>query len=280
MAIVESNLNPVAKSPAGATGIWQFMYRTGQHYGLKVDSFVDERMDVEKSADAAARFLERAYGMFGDWNLAISAYNCGSGNVNKAIKRAGGKRDFWSIYPYLPDETRNYVPAFVGVMYAFNYHKEYGIEPQDVGMPAAVDTFVIRKNLHFRQISEKVGVPLETIKLLNPQYLHEIIPGNDGECVLTLPYTYTNGFLNAEKDSLYTYKAEELMGAQVIKGIVEGSAGETPDAKGRVAYKVKEGDYLGKIALRNHCTVAQLKKWNHLRSDKLRIGQIIYIYKR
>ena len=276
MAIVESNLNPVAKSPAGAAGIWQFMYRTGIHYGLRIDSFVDERLDVEKAADAAARFLQRAYDMFGDWNLAISSYNCGSGNVNKAIKRAGGKRDFWSIYPYLPNETRNYVPAFVGVMYAFNYHKEYGIMPEDVGMPAAVDTFSINRNLHFRQINELVGVPLETIRLLNPQYIHDIIPGKDGKCILTLPYSYTNGFLAAEKDSLYSYRSEELLSTQVIKGIEE----ESPDSRSRVAYKVKSGDFLGKIASRNHCTVAQLKKWNHLRSDKLRIGQVLYIYRR
>ena len=273
MSIIESNLNPVAESRAGAMGIWQFMYRTGKLYGLKINSFMDERLDVEKSADAAARYLRDAYSVFGDWNLAICSYNCGSGNVNKAIKRAGGKRDFWSIYPYLPKETRGYVPAFIGAMYAFHYAREYGLQPADVGMPAAVDTFEIRRNLHFKQISEVVGVPLETVKLLNPQYTHDIIPGKDGTCILNLPYSWTGAFLAAEPDSLYLHRAGELLNEQVIKNIQE-SGGET-----RIAYKVKEGDYLGRIAAKNHCTVAQLKKWNHLRSDKLRIGQILYIYR-
>ena len=273
MSIIESNLNPIAESRAGAMGIWQFMYRTGKLYGLKINSFMDERLDVEKSADAAARYMRDAYHVFGDWNLAICSYNCGSGNVNKAIKRAGGKTDFWSIYPYLPKETRGYVPAFIGAMYAFHYAKEYGLKPADVGMPAAVDTFEIKKNLHFKQISEVVGVPLETVKLLNPQYTHDIIPGKDGSCILNLPYSWTGAFLAAEPDSLYQHRAGELLNEQVIKNIQE-SGGET-----RIAYKVKEGDYLGRIAAKNHCTVAQLKKWNHLRSDKLRIGQILYIYR-
>ena len=273
MSIIESNLNPVAESRAGAMGIWQFMYRTGKLYGLKINSFMDERLDVEKAADAAARYLRDAYSVFGDWNLAISSYNCGSGNVNKAIKRAG-KSDFWSIYPYLPRETRGYVPAFIGAMYAFHYAKEYGLQPADVGMPAAVDTFEIRRNLHFKQINEVVGVPLKTVKLLNPQYTHDIIPGNSGTCILNLPYAWTGPFLAADQDSLYLHRAGELLNAQVLKNIEE-SGGET-----RIAYKVKSGDYLGKIAQKNHCTVAQLKKWNHLRSDKLRIGQILYIYRR
>ena len=274
MSIIESNLNPVAESRAGAMGIWQFMYRTGKLYGLKINSFMDERLDVEKSADAAARYLRDAYSVFGDWNLAICSYNCGSGNVVKAIKRADGKMDFWSIYPYLPRETRGYVPAFIGAMYAFHYAKEYGLQPADVGMPAAVDTFEIRRNLHFKQINEVVGVPLETVKLLNPQYTHDIIPGNSGTCILNLPYAWTGPFLAANQDSLYLHRAGELLNAQVLKNIEE-SGGET-----RIAYKVKSGDYLGKIAQKNHCTVAQLKKWNHLRSDKLRIGQILYIYRR
>jgi membrane-bound lytic murein transglycosylase D len=274
MAIIESNLNPVAESRAGAMGIWQFMYRTGRLYGLKINSFLDERLDVEKSADAAARYLRDAYNVFGDWNLAICSYNCGSGNVYKAIRRADGKKDFWSIYPYLPKETRGYVPAFIGAMYAFHYAREYGLRPADVGMPAKVDTFEIRRNLHFRQINEVVGVPLETVKLLNPQYTHDIIPGNSGTCILNLPYSWTGPFLAANQDSLYLHKAGELLNAQVLKNIEE-SGNEV-----RITYKVKEGDYLGKIAQKNHCTVAQIKKWNHLRSDKLRVGQILYIYRR
>ena len=149
MAIIESALNPVAVSRAGAKGMWQFMFRTAQLYGLEINSFVDERLDPFKSADAAARYLIDSYNVFGDWNLAISSYNCGSGNINKAIRRSGGKRDFWSVYNYLPRETRGYVPAFVGAMYAIKYSKEYGLVPASVQMPAQLDTFEIHKNLHF-----------------------------------------------------------------------------------------------------------------------------------
>ncbi len=274
LSVVESSLNPLAESRAGAMGMWQFMYRTGKLYGLKINSFVDERLDVEKSADAAARYLRDAHNVFGDWNLAICSYNCGSGNVNKAIKRAGGKMDFWSIYPYLPRETRGYVPAFIGAMYAFNYAREYGLEAEDVGMPAKVDTFEIRRNLHFRQISEVVGVPEETVKMLNPQYTHDIIPGNEAACILNLPYSWTGPFIAANTDSLYTHRANELLNAQVLKNISESGHEE------RIAYKVKSGDYLGKIARNNRCTVAEIKKWNHLRSDNLRVGQILYIYRK
>ena len=158
MAIIESALNPVAVSRAGAKGMWQFMFRTAQFYGLEINSFVDERLDPFKSADAAARYLTDSYNVFGDWNLAISSYNCGSGNINKAIRRSGGKRDSWSVYNYLPRETRGYVPAFVGAMYAIKYSKEYGLVPASVQMPAQLDTFEIHKNLHFKQLSELVGI--------------------------------------------------------------------------------------------------------------------------
>ena len=160
MAVIESSLNPIAVSKANAKGMWQFMYRTGKTYGLEINSFVDERLDPIKSADAAARYLMDAYMVFGDWNLAISSYNCGLGNVNKAIRRSGGKKDFWSIYRYLPRETRGYVPAFVGALYATTYYKEHGIIPENVLMPAHVDTFQINKMLHFKQINELVGVPM------------------------------------------------------------------------------------------------------------------------
>ena len=272
MAIIESALNPVAVSRAGAKGMWQFMHNTGKSYGLKINSFVDERLDVEKAADAAARFLLDAYNIFGDWSLAISSYNCGSGNVNKAIKRAGGKRDFWSIYPYLPRETRGYMPAFVGALYALNYYKEYGIVPEAVQMPAHTDTFEIRRNLHFAQISEVVGIPMEELKNLNPQYTHDIIPGNEGTYILKLPFNYTGAFLDRQ-DSLYTHKAETLLNAQTVENIKKSGSEQ------RIAYKVKSGDYLGRIASRYGVTVKQLQQWNHLKSTNLRIGQTLYIYK-
>ena len=271
MAVIESMLDPVATSRAGARGMWQFMYTTAKVYGLKINSFVDERLDVEKAVDAAARFLRDSYEVFGDWNLAISAYNCGAGNVNKAIRRSGGKRDFWSIYPYLPRETRGYVPAFVGAMYAMYYYKDYGIVPSDFPVPA-VDTFEIDRNLHFKQITGLVGIPMEELKELNPQYLHDIIPGSEGTCILKVPYNWTNALLDVPMDSLYAYMADSLISPQVIKNI-QVSSNET-----RTAYKVKNGDYLGRIATRYHVTVAQLKSWNNLRSNNIRVGQILYIY--
>ena len=273
MAIIESALNPRAESRAGAKGMWQFMYGTAKQYGLHIDSFVDERMDVEKSMDAAARYLRDAYKVFGDWTLAISSYNCGSGNVSKAIRRAGGKRDFWSIYPFLPRETRGYVPAFVGAMYAMSYHKEYGISPLEVGMPVQTDTFEIHRNLHFKQIHELVGVPMEDLKNLNPQYVHEIIPGNNHKYILKIPYKWTNAFISVEKDSLYRHKSDSLLSQKVMKD-VENSGKNV----GRIAYRVKSGDYLGKIANKYRVTVTQIKRWNNLKSTNIRAGQILYIY--
>lgn len=272
LAIIESALNPVATSRAGAKGMWQFMYNTAKSYGLKINSFVDERLDVEKAADAAARYLTDAYNVFGDWCLAISAYNCGSGNVNKAIRRSGGKRDFWSIYPYLPKETRLYMPAFVGAMYALNYSKEYGLVPDGVQMPAYTDTFEIHRNLHFEQISHVVGIPMEELQNLNPQYIKNIVPGNEGTQILKLPYNYSNAFIDRQ-DSLYSYKADVLLDQKTITNIKNGTDGE------RITYKVKSGDYLGKIAAKYGVTVSKLKSWNHLRSDNLRVGQTLYIYR-
>ena len=285
MAIIESMLNPVATSRAGARGIWQFMYQTGVGYGLEINSFVDERLDVEKAVEAAARYLRDAYRTFGDWALAISSYNCGAGNVSKAIRRADGKRDFWSIYPYLPKETRGYVPAFVGAMYAMTYYREYGIVPQQMGMPVQTDTFMIRRNLHFDQIEAVVGVPKADLQNLNPQYVNDIIPGNNHPYVLKLPYTWTNTFLGANRDSLYAYKADSLLIGRVLKDAGNGRSGGKSTGKSgssgqqRIAYKVKSGDYLGKIASKYGVTINQLKSWNNLRSNSIQIGQTLYIYK-
>lgn len=280
MAIIESAMNPRATSPVGAKGMWQFMYWTAKNYGLKIDSFVDERMDPVKSVDAAARYLRDSYNIFGDWNLAISSYNCGTGNVNKAIKRSGGKRDFWSIYPFLPRETRGYVPAFVGALYATTYHKEYGIVPKDMQMPALVDTFEIHRMLHFKQINEVVGVPMDVLRNLNPQYIHDIIPGNEGTFILRIPYNYTSAFLDAE-DSLYSYKCNEIFNAVNIDRIIDNGPEMTyATSQSKITYKVRSGDYLGRVASRYGVTVSQLRQWNHLRSNKLRSGQKLIIYRK
>ncbi len=275
MAVIESMLNPVARSRVGAMGIWQFMYSTARQYGLEINSYVDERLDVERAVDAAARYLKDAYQIYGDWALAISSYNCGAGNVSKAIRRAGGARDFWSIYPFLPRETRGYVPAFVGAMYAMHYAPEYGIEPLEVGMPARTDTFHIRQNLHFKQISEVIGIPEKDLSNLNPQYLHNIVPGKSRPSVLKLPYIYTNEFLEIGVDSLYNYKRDTLLSEKVLKD-VDARAGKSED---RIAYKVKSGDYLGKIASQYRVTVRQIQNWNNMKNTKLRVGQTLYIYR-
>ena len=272
MAVIESSLNPAAVSRAGAKGMWQFMYSTAKIYGLRIDSFVDERLDPVKAAHAAAEYLKDSYNIFGDWNLAIASYNCGAGNVNRAIRRSGGKRAFWDIYPYLPRETRGYVPAFVGALYTMTYYKEHGIVPQAVEMPVHVDTFKVNRMLHFKQVSELAGVPMEDLKNLNPQYKHEIIPGNEREYILRIPYTYTNAFIDHE-DSLYTYKASDYFNPVVIKKIKDDGDGE------RIVHRVRSGEVLGKIAIRYRVTVSQIKRWNNLRSDNIRVGQRLVIYR-
>ena len=272
MAVIESAMNPLAVSRAGAKGMWQFMYSTAKMYGLHIDSFVDERLDPVKSAEAAAQYLKDAYAIFGDWNLAIASYNCGAGNVNKAIRRSGGRRAFWEIWPYLPRETRGYVPAFVGALYTMTYYKEHGIRPESVEIPAHIDTLKINRQLHLRQVADLTSAPLEELKNLNPQYRHEIIPGESREYILRIPYSYTNAFIEFE-DSVYNHKVDEYFNPVTIKKIKDGGDGE------RIVYRVKSGDYLGKIASRYRCTVAQIKRWNNLRSNNLSIGQRLVIYR-
>ena len=286
LSVIESALNPRAESRVGALGLWQFMFRTAKSYGLRIDSYVDERMDPFLSADAAARYLRDAYRIFRDWPLAISSYNCGSGNVNKAIKRAGGKRDFWSVYEYLPRETRGYVPAMVGAMYAFNYANEYGLEADPMAIPSYVDTLHLHQNLHFAQVSELLGIPLDDLRDLNPQYHKDIVPGASGEEVLRLPFNYTTAFLEVQ-DSIYRHRKEELLTAKVQDGrvVVSGRPVPTnrPSASGSgqwVYYTVRSGDTLGKIARRYHCTVKQLMTWNNLKNDRLSIGKKLKVGKK
>ncbi len=271
MAVIESALNPLAVSRAGAKGMWQFMYQTAKMYGLHIDSFVDERLDPVKSADAAARYLQDAYEIFGDWNLAIASYNCGAGNVNKAIRRSGSRK-FWDLWPFLPRETRGYGPAFVGALYTLKFHKEHGIKPEAIQMPPVVDTFHINKMLHLKQVSELTGAPLEELKNLNPQYKHEIIPGNEREYILRIPYTYSGAFIDCE-DSLYTHKADIYFNPTTIKKIKDCGDGE------RIVYRVKNGDYLGRIATKYRVSVNQIKRWNNLKSNNIRVGQRLIIYR-
>jgi len=274
LAVIESALNPCAVSRVGAKGMWQFMYNIGKSYGLQIDSFVDERMDVFKSADAAARYLRDHYKIFGDWNLAIASYNCGAGNVRKAIVRSGGKSSFWDIYPYLPRETRGYVPAFVGALYTLTYFREHGLTPVAIEFPAHVDTLEIHRHMHFEQISNVIGLPVADLRNLNPQYRHDIIPATEKEeYTLRIPYTFTRAFIE-KQDSICRYKADSLFNPSVIKKVSESGDGE------RITYTVRSGDSLGKIAGKYHVSVTQLKNWNHISGTNIRVGQKLVIYRK
>ena len=273
MAIIESALNPRATSRVNARGMWQFMYRTALQYNLEINSYVDERLDPVVSAHAAAKYLKDAYTIFGDWSLAIASYNCGAGNVNKAIRRAGGSRDFWTIYPYLPKETRGYVPSFVAALYTLNYYKDHGINPRSMEMPAHVDTFEIKKPLHFEQIAELVGISKQEVSDLNPQYVKEIIPGNANKTyILRIPYNYTNAFVDKEKE-IYTYKDSIFFNPIVFNETkARVSNNET------ITHKVKRGETLGRIAQKYGVKLSDLQRWNKIKST-IRIGQRLVIHK-
>lgn len=272
MAIIESNLNPRAKSPAGAVGLWQFTFNAGRAYGLQIDSFVDERMDVRSSTDAAARYLRDAYNVFGDWALAICAYNCGFGGVRKAIARSGGKTAYWDIYRFLPKETRYYVPAMVGALYTIRYSNELGIKPVAPALPAVTDTLEVHGKLHLKQVHDLVGTDLTLLRNLNPQYKHDVIPDDGKTHILLLPAEDALKYI-AQGDSIQNHKADIYMSPSVMKSIANNGTGET------VVYKVKQGDNLGLIAKKYGVSVAKLKQWNRLKSDLIRPGQKIYIYK-
>lgn len=275
LPIVESALKPKAYSRAGAAGMWQFIYSTGRKYDLYVNSLVDDRYDIIKESDAAAHHLRDLYDMFGDWSLAISAYNCGPGNITKAITRSGGKTDFWDIYPYLPRETRGYLPAFIAVNYAMSFYKEHGICPMESARPPQTDTLHVNRNLHIGQLMHYSGISQEEFNALNPQYLTEVIPGAYRTCVLTLPQQYIRPLVEAG-DSLYEYDKEKLFPKSKLAYIDD-------DMTNRVTYithKIKSGETLGGIAIKYHTTVKNIKNWNNLKSDNIRAGKTLRIYNR
>ena len=284
ITIIESALNPTAVSPAGATGIWQFMYGTGKLYGLEVTSYVDDRRDPYKATDAAARHFRDLYNIFGDWGLAISAYNCGAGNVRKAIQRSGGKTDFWSVCNYLPRETQNYFPAFIGAMYMMTYHNLYGIQPAKISIPLDVDTIMIQKETHFQQIANVLGVNYDEIKSLNPQYKKDIIPAFN----LPMPVRLrSNDILRyiAMADSVPNYNYDTYFNPTKNLNLV-ASNGDVSDDGMMIVQKtpnkyhiVKKGETLGKIASKYHTSVNSLKALNHLHSSNLRVGQKLIVKK-
>lgn len=276
LPVIESGLNPNAVSRAGAAGLWQFIFSTGKVYGLQINSLTDERRDPVKSTRAAMLYLKALYDMFGDWNLAIAAYNCGPGNVRKAIARSGGSRDFWKIYYHLPRETRSYVPLFIAANYAMYYHEAHGICPAQLNYRRLVaDTFMIHQNMHFQQISDVCHVPIESLKQLNPHFRNNIAYGTpDKPGILYLPAEYTPTFITYQ-DSIANYKRQELLTANLSKA--PAKVGNRAEGEA-IVYRVRSGDNLYNIARKYHVTVKQLKTWNNLKSDMLRVGQRLIIY--
>ena len=277
MPVIESALNPQARSHMGATGLWQFMPATGKKYGLEINSLVDERMDPIRSTEAACLFLKNLYAIFQDWNLVIAAYNCGPGNVNKAIHRAGGKRDFWSIYPYLPSETRGYLPIFIAASYAMNYAEAHGICPATPLATMASDTIVTTQRQHLKQIADNIDIPLAELRRLNPQYPRDIIPGGKAYAIC-LPIEKAGLYID-KQDTILAYQAKELIHNRrdEIELLHRTSVNGGYSINGVTYYKIKEGDTLGGIAKKFRVSVKQLKAWNGLKSDMIRAGKTLKI---
>ncbi len=272
MAIVESALNPGAGSRVGAKGLWQFMYGTGKVYGLKVSSYVDDRFDPMKSTIAACQHLSDLYDIYNDWSLALAAYNSGAGNVNRAIRYAGGVKNYWAIWPFLPKETRGYVPAFIAVTYIMNFAPEHNLFPYDPGMLyAGIDTVTVRDVLSFDQIHEMLNIPMEDIKFLNPQFKLGIIPATNGKKYkFRIPNEFVAAYLNNE-DSLYNFKSTKGLERDKLLAQIK-------KAKDRSIHIVRSGENLGYIAKRYRCYVSQLKRWNNLRNNTIYPGQKLIVY--
>ncbi len=279
LPIIESALNPQATSRVGAAGLWQFMITTGKTYGLEVNSLIDERRDPIKSSYAAAHYLKDLYGIYGDWTLVIAAYNCGPANVNKAIRRAGDARDYWTIYPYLPRETRGYVPAFIAANYIMNYYCDHNICPVNTRLPASTDTILIHRNVHFDQIVAMCNVTPEEVKALNPQYRTQMIPGETRPCTLRLPTHGISAFIEAG-DSIYNYKSDELFTNRKETAVVENVQPQRNNRRGRTGSRsvtVRPGDTLSTIAKRNGVSVNQLRRLNGIKGSNIRAGKRIRI---
>ena len=272
LAIVESALRPKARSRVGASGLWQFMYGTGKQFDLKISSYVDERLDPVKATIAACKYLSKLYTTFGDWDLALAAYNSGPGNVSKAIKRSGGFKNYWNIRPYLPSETAGYVPAFYATMYIFNYANEHNIYPE---LPKffnfQTDTIRVKRTISFAQISKVLEVDEETLTFLNPAYKLNIIPYIKGRnYAVRLPTSNVIDFLEKEKDVYALADAHDAKRERPLPKYFEMDK--------RIRYKVKSGDYLGKIANKFGVNVSSIKRWNSLKNSNLKIGQRLYIF--
>ena len=291
LPVIESALNPKAVSRVGATGLWQFMLKTGKNYGLEINSLVDERRDPIKASYAAARYLSDLYKIFGDWNLVIAAYNAGPDKINKAIHRSKGKNDYWEIYPYLPKETRGYVPAFIAANYIMNYYCDHNICPMETDLPVKTDTVMVTRDIHFEQIAKVLNMDIAQIQELNPQYRRNIINGSSQPSTLKLPSTLITNFIDKE-DSIYAYNTDELLTKRTEVKVNEDTPVYTKQTKSRSKSKsksrsrkkkggknvtVRNGDTLSEIAERNHTTVARLKKLNKINGSNIRAGKKIRV---
>lgn len=276
LTIIESGMNPLAVSRVGATGIWQFMYRTGKAYGLEENTFIDERRDPFKATDAAARYLRNMYNMFGDWGLAIAAYNAGPGNVRKAIARSGGKNNFWAIKPYLPKETQNYFPAFISAVYLNHYYNQHGIEVAEHTIPIDVDTVMVNQKVHLQQIADVLSLDIEEVKVLNPQYKKEVIPAYNKTYPLRLRHKDAIQFI-VLKDSIYSHKRDSFFLPLLV---YESQLTGTPLPKGtsqKIYHTVKSGENLSVIAKKHKLSVDELKKMNNLRSNSIKVKQRLVV---
>lgn len=306
LPVIESALSPTATSRVGAAGLWQFMLATGKQYGLEVNSLVDERRDPIKSTYAAARYLRDLYKIYDDWNLVIAAYNYGPQNINKAIHRAGGVKDYWAIYKYLPRETQGYVPAFIAANYIMTYYCEHNICPMRTQIPAKSDTIVVNRDVHFKQIAAVTGIRIEELRSLNPQYRRDIVNGSTQPSVIRLPQTYVNAFLDRE-DSIYNYEAATLLTKRTVVEVTADDVKEDVVARsqtvaprthqathgrtravsqsrnrrgGKTATRgksqsvtVKSGQTLSQIAKKNNTTVEKLKRLNGIKGNTIRAGK-------
>ena len=303
LPVIESALNPMAISRVGATGLWQFMLPTGKRYGLEVNSLIDERRDPVKASYAAAHYLSDLYKIFDDWSLVIAAYNCGPTNVNKAIHRAKGNADYWNIYPYLPKETRGYVPAFIAANYIMNYYCDHNICPMVSELPVKTDTIVVSKDIHLEQISKVLNINIEHLRNLNPQYRHDIINGLNHPMVLRLPSTLIGSFID-QQDSICAYRTDELFlkratvdvndaqptyshprssysrhsaSSRSKKSSKKSSKRDRNRKQGSKSVTIKNGDTLSEIAARNGTTVKKLRKLNGIKGNSIRAGKKIKV---
>ena len=274
LSIIESALNPRAVSRVSAVGLWQFMSATGRFYGLHQDWYIDERMDPERATDAACRYLRDLYRMFDDWELALAAYNTGPGNVRRAIRRSGYKKTFWEIYNYLPRETRSYVPQFVAMIYSLSYLEEHNFIDEGQEMLMASDTLLVNKYLHFDTFARLTGICLDDLQKLNPSVKHNALPDGTKPYVMHVPLFAKE---NLEKNRLAILDSASMVGKKELELLARNTPGSTY-GRDRIVYKVRSGDVLGSIAIRYHVRVSDIKKWNNLRSNTIRVGQRLNIW--